>query len=352
MSTKRPLRKWTFRLLLFVVVLWAAVWGVASLLAPRVAEKATEYLAKRLEQQRIGLTEATFRSTSISPWLTKVTLDDCQAHFDLNVRDNVSLGSQLQLQRLQVSLDDVLGLRGSLRAWGVMIELDPADLPPSLPFGQFRRGEVSVLNLPMIRPNEAARAVQQRLTKLLLANEAVSDIQFSGEVKLQVKDVQVMAHLFTEPEGDRFRLRFQGADLQKLAKDLKLDLAPAQLEIVSRHPLRVPKLMLITDRARKLSWSHEPTDRWLRDAHRHVTWSFLLTEQFGPEFAKQVTDAQEQKPGNTANQRAMDFHNNAVGRLLVAENVPGDSLPKVIRQDPRIIRNPKEVPSFGNRLLR
>ena len=132
-----------------------------------------------------------------------------------------------------------------------------------------------------------------------------------------------------------------------------MGLAPEQVEIVSLYPVRVPVIMLVTDRALDLARRHEPDDFWLRDAHRHVTWSYLLTRHFGPEFAATVTDAQEMRPGNTPNERAMDFHNNAIGRRLFAEEVGLGALPRRVREDPDIIRHPDEVPEFGEeRLLR
>ena len=84
-----------------------------------------------------------------------------------------------------------------------------------------------------------------------------------------------------------------------------------------------------------------------------MTWSFLLTRSFGPAFALTVTDAREKRPGNTPNERAMDFHNNAVGRKLYADGIVPAALPRRIREDPEIIRHPDEVDSFGEkRLLR
>jgi hypothetical protein len=49
----------------------------------------------------------------------------------------------------------------------------------------------------------------------------------------------------------------------------------------------------------------------------------------------------------------MDFHNNAIGRRFVSENVPLDALPHRVRSDPEVIRHPDEVEHFGaDRLLR
>ena len=92
---------------------------------------------------------------------------------------------------------------------------------------------------------------------------------------------------------------------------------------------------------------HEPDDVWLRDALRHVAWSDSLTQTFGPDFAILVTDAQEMRPGNTPDERTMDFHNNAVGRQFAAARIPSGSLTMRVRKDPEITRHPDEVAHFG-----
>lgn len=62
------------------------------------------------------------------------------------------------------------------------------------------------------------------------------------------------------------------------------------------------------------------------DAYRHATWSYLMGRTIGNEKAKAMGDAHEIDglrpwPGmgtNSAGERAMDLHNNLVGR-----NLPG-----------------------------
>jgi hypothetical protein len=49
----------------------------------------------------------------------------------------------------------------------------------------------------------------------------------------------------------------------------------------------------------------------------------------------------------------MDYHNNAIGRRFVGENVTLAALPDRVRSDPDVIRHPDEVEHFGEqRLLR
>ena len=233
------------------------------------------------------------------------------------------------------------------------MRFDPSDLPQSLPFDRFTNANLTVGNLPLTRPRQTAQELRRKLKELFFDNEAVGDVQFSGDVKLTFEEVELVAHIYTEQDNNLFRLRFRESDIKELSDRKNLGLAIEQIEIVSFYPIRVPVIMLATDKANDLARQHEPDDVWLRDAHRHITWSFLLTQYFGPDFATLVTDAQEMRPGNTPNKRAMDFHNNAIGRRLYAEGLALEALAQQVRETPDIIRNPDEVDSFGEeRLLR
>jgi hypothetical protein len=204
-----------------------------------------------------------------------------------------------------------------------------------------------------MKPRQTAQDIRRKLKAFFLENEAVANMKFSGDVKLTVEEVELVAYLYTEQDGDRFRLRLRESDIQELSDRKSMGLAPEQIKIVSHYPLRAPVIMSVTDRAIDLASQHEPNDVWLRDAHRHVTWSFLLTRHFGADFATQVTNAHEKRPGNTPNEHAMDYHNNAIGRRLFADRVAIETIAQRVRKDPDIIRHPDEVALFGEkRLLR
>ena len=49
------------------------------------------------------------------------------------------------------------------------------------------------------------------------------------------------------------------------------------------------------------------------DAFRHCYWTALLARDIGKEGALEFTTAHEGKPGNPADEKAMDLHNNGVG---------------------------------------
>ena len=59
-----------------------------------------------------------------------------------------------------------------------------------------------------------------------------------------------------------------------------------------------------------------------QDAFRHALWSFRVTQELGPEFAKQAGDAHEISAVDPLEERLMDLYNNNVGRRLAID--PGN----------------------------
>jgi hypothetical protein len=346
----------THRLLILLLLagsLWALVWSLASALVPRLAREALPTLQARLEPMGIKLGDVAFSRLRISPWLNGLVLHDLQAQLDLKPQDRTELRSRLDIARLEVRLTRPFSLRGAVHATGLEVRLDPSDRSPRLPFDRLSNARLAIGDLPVRDPRQAANAIREKLQALFSENYAIGEVEFSGEVILDIEGVTQVAKLYTEREGETFKLRFREDDIRAIAQATGMDLVPEQIEIVSLYPLRAPVILALTDQARALATQHAPDDVWLQDALRHVIWSFLLTRTFGPAFATAVTDAQELRPGNTPDERTMDFHNNAIGRRFVSENVPLADLPRRVRSDPDVIRHPEEVEHFGeDRLLR
>ncbi|HYO45973.1 MAG TPA: hypothetical protein VEY33_04710, partial [Gemmatimonadota bacterium] len=300
----------------------------------------------------ITLEDFVYEDLHVSPLFNRVTLEGVEAKFDLEPKDNIRLRSSIRLQTVEVHLRRSLRARGDVAARGIEVRFDSADLPPSLPYGYLFDAEARVRDLPLADPRQAFEEVRFALKDLFKEGWVKGEADFSGKARVTVNDAETVATIYTERKEGRFRLRVEAEAVRSLARQLDLDLAEEQVEIASTYPLRMPVIMRITDRARDVARDQAGGDFWLEDAMRHVFWSFLLTERFGPESALLVTDAQEMRPGNTPDERDMDFHNNAVGRKLSAEGLAFDALPQRVRTDPGIIRDPAAVDGFRDRLLR
>jgi hypothetical protein len=352
----QPLKRRTRRLLVLLLLvgsLWALAWSLASMLVPRLARQALPALQARLEPVGIELGDVAYSRLRISPWLNGLVLSGLQARLDLEPRDRIKLRSRLEIAALEVRLARLFGLRGAVQSTGLEVRLDPSDRPPQLPFDRLANVRLTIGDLPLGDPRQAANAIRDKLQALFSENQAIGEVEFSGEVILDIEGVTYAANLYTERVGETFRLRFREDDIRAIAQARGMDLVPEQIEIVSLYPLRAPVILALTDQARTLAIQHAQDDHWLQDAMRHVIWSFLLTRNFGPVFATTVTDAHELRPGNTPDERTMDFHNNAIGRRFVSEDVPLADLPRRVLSDPDVIRHPDEVEHFGeDRLLR
>jgi hypothetical protein len=137
-------------------------------------------------------------------------------------------------------------------------------------------------------------------------------------------------------------------DIRSFARELRAaghvdkDLTEAEIAIVHRYPEEAPKIAQITKYAKDKSEEARRKDpRVPEDAYRHVLWSYLLTKEFGAEFAKEITDAHEfGATGNTPRERRMDLMNNEAGRRYALEGYPEDSILERVMRDPKVIRTP------------
>lgn len=333
------------RILVILLVCWLALWGVASFAVPEVVDAMVAYAIPTIERAGIRVDSLDYGTVKVSPTLTGATARGISAVFDLSPTDKITLSSSFVAGEAAVRLTQPLRLRGDLTIDDFEISFHETDRPRRLFFDRLTQAHVHIDDLPLSSPRTALLEIFRRLDELFLENTLVGNVEFYGQAIIRIDDLRVPAELYTERQGDNFHLRFRQHDIEALATAAEVALSTEQIEIVSLFPLRVPTLIQITRQSRSLSRRHYPRHAWLQDALRHVAWSFLLTREFGPEFAKEVTDAQEAKPGNTANERAMDFHNNAVGRRFASDGTQLADLPGLVGSDPNVIRHPDEAGS-------
>jgi len=214
-----------------------------------------------------------------------------------------------------------------------------------LPFTQLenatweRKIPVAVGDLPA-----AVKDILANADMLFEHNRVGRPFHFEGDVVIKIDGKSARARLYSLEKDGYTTLRFDAADIHAAAKTLDVPLVPAEIQIVSDYPLRALDLMEITHAARETARDTAITRSTVpQDAYRHVLWSYLLTRRFGPEFAQKVTDAHETAPGNTPEEREMDYVNNAVGRRYAQEGVnPGALLDKLLA-DPAVIKKPGDV---------
>jgi hypothetical protein len=333
------------KILLALVLAWLTIWGGLSLAAPAIVDQVVDRVLPRIQSGRLAVDSLAYDKVRVSPRLLGLRFDGLSAVFDLAPTDAIQLSSSFQAERLAVHLSNLLSLRGDLDLENFEVSFHETDRPRRLPFDRLTDGTLRIEDLPLLAPRQALLEVLTGLEDLFLDNKLVGNFEFSGLVQVQLREVTYPARVYTERLGDQYRLRFSRPDLESMVAAADVDLSPEQIEIVSLYPIRVPLLFDITRQARQMANEYFPDDHWTRDALRHLVWSYRLTEEFGPEFALEVTNAQETRPGNTPNERAMDFHNNAIGRRFAANGTQLLQLPALVQTHPEVIRHPDEVDS-------
>ncbi|MCP4510922.1 MAG: hypothetical protein GY826_31510 [Fuerstiella sp.] len=324
-------------------IAWALLFFVVPKTLPAAIDRVLPLVNQSLRDSGLEVSDWTAGRIKLNPTLTRLQIDDLGIKFDLQPTDRSRLQSQGRARRVTLSLEEPGALRASVSAQGIVATIDPADQPPSLPKDRISNGTLVIGQLPLLDPAAAVSEVQAGLQRLLVDNQFSGQFKFDADVILRIDGAQMPARLYTERRNNLFRLRFQRDDIVRLSQKMKLDLSPQQIDLVSLYPLRLVDLVRITGQARAISARRFRHDRWKQDALRHVSWSYLLTQRFGPDFAAQVTSAYETRPGNESDERLMDYHNNAVGRLLQAEGLALKDLPEAVRSDQRVIQHPSSV---------
>lgn len=339
----RRLLAWGAGLLLVVS---AGLWMARHAIGNALLDDALAAVGGRIRPLGIELTDLRSGRLEI-PSPVRARVPAFRSEFDLGKANRNRLRSQFDADELEARLAGVFPPKVRLSAKGFSVKFHPEDVPEGFPFDGFYDGEFRSSPLPATDPKAAMGLVLERIRALFDENRVDSDFDLSGDVRLDLGPHGVAtARLRTEVlDGGARRLVFLEKDLRRIAGQAKVELADDEIGIVSLYPMRVPAIILVTTRAKSESTARKQLDPGFPDdAWRHVTWSYHLTKVFGPDFAKEVTDAHETLPNNTPEERAMDYHNNAIGRELAGDGTSAQALDAIVLGDARVIRHPDEVP--------
>lgn len=285
-------------------------------------------------------------------------------------RAGLDLGSGLVFDgiRVQMQISGESGLRAERR---VAVEIDraivlPAGRSPPAVSVRFEGltavaspvGEVSgerlaaaelltsgrgrlILSGPIHPPVEWLRRSMGAFLRQAIRGELPDGSRLRGEVEFSVGRRWHSALLYTLVSKGSTRLILNRDDVALIGADYDQPLTEAEIDLVALYPLRAPVLLRIKQYASGESVRYSRSDPVTpRDAYRHVLWSYLLTREFGPGFARQVTDAHEIGATYETGEadREMDLANNAVGRRYAAEGLKESDLLTRMTSDPAVVR--------------
>lgn len=222
---------------------------------------------------------------------------------------------------------------------------EPDENSEKKPFGKLENGYLkSRIPLYLKTPEESAKEILAELKKLFHENKTPFDLEIHMDVLLGIDDKEVKVGLYSERIDSITYIKFEDEDILSAATEFDLDLAAKEAEIIAEYPSKVPSMIKITRDAKRYSQIEKGKDRsFPEDAYRHVYWSYHLTQEFGADLAKEITDAHETAPGNTKNERLMDYHNNEVGRNYANQNISVHELKNMVKSSGEVIRHPEDV---------
>lgn len=191
----------------------------------------------------------------------------------------------------------------------------------------------------------AIRGTSQKLSALVRQGRAELDLEYRGTSYFTIKGNRFYAELYTVREGSGVRLVMNAEDVRRIAMHLDEDLTDAEILLISRNPVRAPRLFEIKEYTKREAEEASSGSRAVpQDAYKHVLWSYLLAREFGDEFSKEVTDAHEEGGrGNTEADHLMDYQNNVIGRRYALEKVPEAEVLERMMKDPAVIREASET---------
>ncbi|MCB1121479.1 MAG: hypothetical protein KJT03_08020, partial [Verrucomicrobiae bacterium] len=187
-------------------------------------------------------------------------------------------------------------------------------------------------------PDHSMRRVYKDLNQLLDRGDTTGRLRMEGTVYFDFgKDGVIPQRFTTRPDRTLTRIVLNRKDLDQIAPKFASRLSTGDLDLVADHPLKAPRLLEIRreteEKARELRWAQK---NFPEDVYRHVLWSYLLTKEYGSEFAETVTNAHETGSYNTEEEMAKDRQNNRIGIYYALNDVPEAKILSRIQSDPRI----------------
>lgn len=337
-------------LLLTLAVPAAGFYFGAGAVLDRASRIAIQYLSAQAEERGLEIKEADFQSVSFrfpsaATW-RKLSLSGKIALQDLPLSDREFA---FTLDEFTLGLESFRGRMLFIKAKGLDVLLKER---LKRDFEEFpREGDRLVgdyletkFQFDFTRPREtlsAAAALAQDLAGLLIHGRCLTFVEFSGAMNFMIDEKRVETDFRVERKGNESVLILDQGDLEKISEELEERLNQTEIRLLSEHPLKVPQLLRISTYAQKAAEeAHEQNPSVPEDAYRHVLWSYLLTKEFGPEFAQQVTTAHERGGmEETDRDHVMDSNNNAIGREYVRKEYPEARILELVLQDPRVIRS-------------
>ncbi len=338
------MKKFLITLLVLLIVSAAVLYFGSGLLFDKIADKMMPRFLPQLAERGLAIEHYEYSSINLVPPRT-ITISDLRTSFELDAANlNRKFPASFYAEKVNFHITNLKDPAAFLSCDNFQLYIDRSEDFPGTSFGRFEQGYVQLRDPIRLKdPRSGLKVMMQKLSDVFNEKEVDPNIIVRSLVTLKVRDKEAQAYLYTTRDENGAHLRFEEKDIRQMADTFELELSDEEVSIIASYPVRAPIIMRITSDAKETSQNAHKRDASVpEDAYRHVLWSFLLTQKFGPEFAELVTDAHETLPTNTAAERSMDFHNNRVGRDFAQQGVTRDRILGLVKNHRDVIRYPQE----------
>jgi hypothetical protein len=340
-----------FRLKRVLIILAATLCVAVLALYLARARIAGALVARAIAQAQARAVASGISLTDMEPGVSTLTGPlsmECEGLRDRLVvpRGVVSSGAEsyaFVARRLRVRIDGLWAGRFVVSVSGGSLYKMKADGNPSGEWLSDVSGEVVVV-LSWTHRRESMRQLEVQARRLLSSGVMDLPARLRGRARFLVRQQWFEATVYSQTDGRQTRVLLDRADVKRVSAGYARRLTESEIDLVSSFPTSAPRLLQISDKATREAALRRQADKLFpEDAFRHVLWSYLLTREFGAEFAQVVTDAHEigatYEKGDAS--RRMDLANNAVGRDYALAGFEESSLAQRVLEDVQVVRKPQ-----------
>jgi hypothetical protein len=336
--------KWLIVSLALVLII---IYYTGGYIARELLKYGLEYEAPELARQGITIKQFDYGNVRLYSF-NSFTVRDVNIKFNLEkeIYGKKSFSAEFFAKSVIVRIANLKDptIRLTLKDFDLYIQSN--EEKPDRPFGKFEnaywKGEAPIR---LFDYRKSGEVIIKKFNTLFRENSIPDPIEFNGVALLNLDGNLIKIRMYTERNDHRTFLIFNEEDILNASKDFSdVDISEEAAKLISKYPARALHIMKITRDARRISENLKSKHSdFPDDAFKHIYWSYHLSKTFGPDFAKDITDAHETLPNNTPQQRTMDFHNNEIGRKLASENLNIEELKNFVLNNPEVIRFPYQI---------
>lgn len=331
-------------IIIFIVA--TGIYFISGLIFNAAGNKIISKLQPQLKNQGISLENYDFKYIRFSS-LRTVSVYDFHSIITLQLssQNNKSYSTIFYAEKINFHLKNLKPTALTVSCSNFRMYVENASDIPRTSFARFNQGYVKLAQpIVLSQPLSGLKSELQNINNLFDEEKINSNLIIRAQVTIKLGNKNAQAYLYTVQEKGQTSLQFKKEDIINMADTFTLQISDEEAAIIAQYPLRTTRILQITMDAKTTSRKVKKGNRSVpEDAYRHVLWSYLLTKEFEPDFAEQVTDAHETLPTNTPAQRAMDFHNNRIGRNYALQGVSRDKILWLVINDKNVIRSPKRL---------